>query len=412
MKRLKELREKRSKMIADAREILDTAANANRQPSAEEQARHAQLMTEQDGLRTQIQAEERQLELDREMAETRSREVPAAGAVAPAQRAASPRGTPEFRAAYSRFLAFGESRLTGDEQRALAVGTDTGGGFLTAPEQFITDLIQAVDDMVFIRKKATKIPVPQAQSLGVPTLDADPADSVWTSEIQTGDEDSSMAIGKRKLSPHAMAKRIKVSKDLLRQALIGAEPLVRARLAYKFGITEEKAFLTGDGVGKPLGVFTVSNDGIPATRDVSAGNLVNSPTFDGLLAAKYALKGPYRSRPTVSWMFHRDAILKIAQLKDLQNQYIWKESVRVGEPDTILGLPVAESELVPNTFTTGLYVGALADWSYYWIADALDLAIQRLDELYAETNQVGFIGRMACDGQPVLAEAFVRVKLA
>ena len=40
------------------------------------------------------------------------------------------------------------------------------------------------------------------------------------------------------------------------------------------------------------------------------------------------------------------------------------------------------------------------------------MQIQRLVELYAATNQVGFIGRMELDGMPVLEEAFVRVKLA
>jgi len=38
--------------------------------------------------------------------------------------------------------------------------------------------------------------------------------------------------------------------------------------------------------------------------------------------------------------------------------------------------------------------------------------MQRLVELYAATNQVGFVGRLESDGMPVLAEAFVRVKLA
>lgn len=36
----------------------------------------------------------------------------------------------------------------------------------------------------------------------------------------------------------------------------------------------------------------------------------------------------------------------------------------------------------------------------------------RLNELYADTNQVGFIGRLETDGAPVLEEEFVRVKLA
>jgi len=42
----------------------------------------------------------------------------------------------------------------------------------------------------------------------------------------------------------------------------------------------------------------------------------------------------------------------------------------------------------------------------------LNLAVQRLVELYAETNQIGFIGRLESDGMPTLEEAFVRIKLA
>ena len=76
------------------------------------------------------------------------------------------------------------------------------------------------------------------------------------------------------------------------------------------------------------------------------------------------------------------------------------------------GLQFFMSEYVPNTFTTGKYVGILGDFSFYWIVDALNLEVQRLDELYAATNQIGFIGRMETDGMPVLEEAFVRVALA
>jgi HK97 family phage major capsid protein len=82
--------------------------------------------------------------------------------------------------------------------------------------------------------------------------------------------------------------------------------------------------------------------------------------------------------------------------------------VREGEPDRILGMPMVISEFAPNTFTTGKYVGLFGDFSNYWIVDALSMQIQRLSELYAETNQVGFIGRLETDGAPVLEEAFVR----
>ena len=59
------------------------------------------------------------------------------------------------------------------------------------------------------------------------------------------------------------------------------------------------------------------------------------------------------------------------------------------------------SKWAPNTFTTGQYVGILADFSQCWIADAMSMQVQRLNELYAETNQVGFIGRLETDGAPV-----------
>ena len=93
----------------------------------------------------------------------------------------------------------------------------------------------------------------------------------------------------------------------------------------------------------------------------------------------------------------------------VNGQYLWQPGLREGNPDILLGMPVDESEKVPNTFTTQLYVGILAQWRYYYIADALDMEIQTLDQLYAETNEIGYIGRLKNDGMPVLEEAFVRL---
>jgi HK97 family phage major capsid protein len=56
-----------------------------------------------------------------------------------------------------------------------------------------------------------------------------------------------------------------------------AENEVTNELGYKFGVTEEKAFLTGDGSGKPLGVFTASASGISTARDVTASAPPRSP---------------------------------------------------------------------------------------------------------------------------------------
>jgi len=306
--------------------------------------------------------------------------------------------------AYLRGAPAGSPKL-----RALQVDSDPAGGFYTAPQLWVADLIKAIDDAVWIRQWATKTSVPFAQSLGLPYLSAEPADADWTTELGTGDEDTAMTFGKRELFPHPLAKRIKVSNKLLRITPL-TDALVLERLAYKFAVTGEKAYMTGSGSGQPLGVFVASDDGIPTSRDVSTGNTETSIQTDGLKEAKYTLKAGYL--PRAKWIFHRDAVKQIAKLQDDEGHYLWQPSVQVGQPDMLEGVPVFVSEYAPSTFTTGQYVGLIGDFSYYRIADALDFIMQRLLELYALTSQTGFIGRMESDGMPALAEAFARVTLA
>lgn len=430
-----EMRQKRAKLIADARALLEKAEAEKRADlTAEEQNSWNALMAEAETLKATIDREERMLLAEADLGEPVTASTkPDPGADgrgagekiefhsrsmrATDQEEPGWRDTPEWRrllrtgaASYrAGFRSFLRGQPINAEMRALQADLDTQGGYLMAPIQVVDRIIQAVDDMVFIRKLATVIAVPNADSLGVPSLDADPADSDWTSELATGSEDSTMAFGRRELHPQPLAKRLKISRKLLMK-VPNSENLATQRLGYKFGITQEKAYMTGNGAGQPLGVFVASSNGISTGRDVSSGNTTTSIGFDGLISAKYALKGQYW--PRAQWAFHRDAMAQIAKLKDANDQYLWRESVRVGEPDRVLGLPVNTSEYAPNTFTTGLYVGILGDFSNYWIADSMAMEFQRLQELYAETNQIGLIGRLDSDGLPVLEEAFVRVKLA
>jgi HK97 family phage major capsid protein len=159
-----------------------------------------------------------------------------------------------------------------------------------------------------------------------------------------------------------------------------------------------------------LGVFVASNDGIGTGRDVSTGNTTSAITYAGLVSAKMKLKAQYRSK--ANWLFHRDAMSMILKLTDDQNRPIWQPDMRLDMPDRVLNVPVWESEYVPNTFTTGLYVGLIGDFQHYWIAESLQTEIAVASELYMATNQNGYFCRVEFDGQPVLDEAFARVKLA
>ena len=45
------------------------------------------------------------------------------------------------------------------------------------------------------------------------------------------------------------------------------------------------------------------------------------------------------------------------------------------------------------------------DFSYYWIADRQGRSFKRLNELYAESGQVGFLASQRVDGKLILNEA-------
>lgn len=407
----RELMQMRAQLIAQARGLVDAASAEGRGVlSAEERAQYDQIWDEINGLGEQIQRMEQLEDIEQRMAEsdgdavTNGMDDDAGGSEDDGQRAFN--ATREYRDAYGQFLRRGSVAAN---LRSLQADDDEAGGYLVAPQEMINRLIQGLDNAVYIRQWATVFRVTAADSLGAPSLDADPEDGDWTGEISSADEDTQMDFGKRELHPHPLTKLIKVSMKLLRKTP-SVEELINQRFGYKFDVTWEKAGNTGSGAGQPLGVFTASDDGISTSRDVSSGNTTTSMTFDGLTNAKYTLKGQYWRN--AKWLFHRDAVKQIAKLKNGDGQYIWRESVRVGEPDTLLGLPFYMSEYAPNTFTSGSYVGILGDFSWYWIAEAQSFSIQRLNELYARTNQIGFIGRMEADGMPVLEEAFVRVTLA
>ena len=406
-KEIFELKEKRAGLVAEQRKLVDLADTEKREFTSDEDATYQRIDVDFEALTTQI-------------GEMETREAAKAERLrALEEREKEPKAKPpetreqkddaeERMGLFNRALVHGVASLSNSEVRALSAGTDTEGGYIVAPEQFVNKLIKGVDDMVYVRQKATVIPVAMATSLGVPTLDTDPADADWTTELATGSADSDMALGKRSLTPTPIAKRIKVSRQLIRQALQSADSLVRGRLGYKFGITHEKAFLTGSGSGQPLGLFTASAKGISTSRDVSTDNTTTLIKADNLINTKFSLKAQYQK--SAEWLFHRDAVKMIRKLKDGNGDYLWKQGLG-DKMDTILELPYSMSEYAPNTFTTGLYVGLLGDLSFYWIADALGMTIQVLNELYSETNQIGYIGRMESDGMPVLEEAFARVTL-
>jgi HK97 family phage major capsid protein len=97
--------------------------------------------------------------------------------------------------------------------------------------------------------------------------------------------------------------------------------------------------------------------------------------------------------------------------------FLWQPGLQAGLPAMILDFPYELSTSYPtgldanDAYEDNALVATIGDYSFYWIVDSSQMEIQRLDELYAETNQVGFIGRKETDGMPVKNDAFRHLKI-
>jgi HK97 family phage major capsid protein len=313
------------------------------------------------------------------------------------------------RNSFNKYLLHGTSRLNAEEVRALQADNDLSGGYLLAPVQLATEIIAALDDAVYVRQLARTFRLETAESLGAPALDDDFGSPEWTAELKTGSEDNTMSFDKRQLFPHPIARRIKVSNKLLRMSTLNPEAFIKERMVSVMGTVQENAFMNGTGANQPLGLFVASPNGINTDRDFACA-AQTSIKVDDLIGAVGALKAQYRRNAT--WIFSREVETALQKLKDGEGNYLLRRDLSTGVTSSLLGFKCCVSEFAPKIMTTGKYVMLLGDLKYFWICDALDMQIQRLVELYAETNQSAFIIRSECDAAPVLSSAFVRVRMA
>ena len=77
----------------------------------------------------------------------------------------------------------------------------------------------------------------------------------------------------------------------------------------------------------------------------------------------------------------------------------------------LLNRPLKTSAFMPE-IKGGSKVMAFGDYSYYWVADRQNRTFRRLNELYARTDQVGFLTTQRVDGKLILPEAVQLLQMA
>lgn len=406
---IRNLEAQRNKNIADARAVALKAQAEGRGLTAEEEATVGRFHEAIDKQDRSIEAYKR---LDQADAQAPANgEERAAGRPALDERNAAPAdprarlATPQYRDAYREFLVTGE-------RRAMTLADQASGGALLAPASVSDDIIRQADNLVFVAQKAKKYTVTSTQATGVRRKTARMSSAAWTTEIANiPAADSAMTFDRRDLTPYQLVKLALVSNRLLISG-VAVESEITEELAYQFAIGKENAYLNGDGVNKPVGIFNTSaSAAIASSRDVTSGT---SGTFkaEDLIKLKYSIKPAYLNPKEASWTFHRNIVMAIRLMTDGQGRFIWREGLSADKPDTILDLPFDMSEYAPGTLGAGNYVAALCNWKYYGIAELKDISVQRLVELYAANGETGFKATGWVDGQPLLDEAFGRLKCA
>lgn len=396
----KALAEKRMKAIHYAREILDRCEKENRSLTQEEDSQYNAAIAESESLKATI---DKFAALEAQEAELRSASPVAlkkldVGNAAPAGK--------EERAAFIDYL---RGDLSAREIRAINGTSNANGGYLLAPEVVARDVMAELGNEVYVRQFATVYSnIPRGGSLGVPTATGG-ITSAWGTEISGVSASTTHTFGKRVLAPKPLSMLVKVSRTLLDGAVVDVEKFVRAEIVKAAAEKLEEAYLTGDGSGKPLGIFTASNDGIPTSQDIVGGttSVINLDKFKDAIAA---FKPAYL--PRLRWIMNPVHVASVAKAKDSQGRYLWNPNMQAGTPEMLDGIPVIRSAYAPSTVGADNYFAALCDLSGYVIAESMVLSVQVLNELYATTNEVAFLARVETDGAPARVEAFRRLAFA
>jgi HK97 family phage major capsid protein len=121
---------------------------------------------------------------------------------------------------------------------------------------------------------------------------------------------------------------------------------------------------------------------------------------------------PSQYRAGAVFIASREFLRRISKLKDSAWNYLVQQDLKSEFGTTLMGHELAISEYCPGSNSaSGDYVCIFGNLQWYWMVDSMNMQIRRLDVLYAETDQTGFILRYAGDAMPVLSAAFKRLKL-
>jgi len=352
---LKELLEKREKLVVDARSALDEIRkNTDEARAAELEKRHDAIMAEFDKVEAIIEREQRMAAAEKRI-EERARQERESRRPNPGD--AEARGQDdgealEYRHVFHRFIAGGgdPSGLSNEERAVLRAGvvnaaelrmqTTTGGagaaGGYTVPVELANHIIQTMKDWgpMYDEDIATVLNTASGNQINIPTVDDTGVPAVKHTEgtALTDDGGSDATFAQKRLDAYVYdTEFVKFSMELAQDSIFNFETLLGSLLGERLARIANKELTIGDGDGDPNGVVTASTLGRTAAATAAI-------TSDEIIDLLHSVNSAYRRSPKARFMFADTTLAAIRKLKDGQGNYLWQMGdITTGQPGTLLG---------------------------------------------------------------------------
>ena len=380
---LQELVDKRAKAWEMAKEFVNTHEDKNGNLSAEDAATYSRMEAEIEELTNSIERQQRAERREQELSKPVN--SPITGKPykdEPQGEVKTGRASDEYKKAMLTALRSNFRQVS----NVLQEGVDADGGYLV-PEEYDHRLIDVLTEENIMRGIATKITTSGEHKINIAATK--PA-AAWIEEgeaLSFGDATFEQKI----LDAHKLHVAIKITEELLYDNAFGLENYIITEFGKALANAEEDAFLNGDGVGKPTGIFDKTKGG------ESIGTLTAALKSDDILDLIYKLKRPYRKN--ASFIMNDATLAQIRKLKDNNGQYLWQPSYQANEPDKILGYNIRTSAFAPTDAI------AFGDYKYYNIGDRGSRSFKQLNELFAGNGMIGYVAKERVDGLLILPEA-------
>lgn len=390
---IKELREKRTKAWDEAKKFAESKKDENGLMSDEDFKTYEEMERTIENYTREIERKMREEEMDKNL------EKPTTKALTSQPSTFNEEEKPmRARNVYKKSMMKALKSNFRDITNELKVGADESGGYLV-PEEFESEIVKGLEEENIVRKLATKV---QTSGLHKINIAATKPAALWVEEggqLTFGDG----TFDQISLDAHKLHVGIKVTEELLYDSAFNLEKYITEEFTRALANAEEDAFLNGDGVNKPTGIFDSKKGG-----ELGLTTKAQTITADELIDLVYSLDRPYRKK--AAFILNDATVAQIRKLKDVNGAYIWQPSLKEGEPDKLLGYPTYTSAFAPKAEKGKLAV-AFGDFSYYKIGDRGNRSFQDLKELFAGNGMVGFLGKERVDGILVLREAVKLLKI-